>query len=153
MKAKFLIIHETLQKHVIITHMKFWRKTLFFYLPFSSLVSWLKLRVPCLAEVIRNKMTFIILSKIDDGANPLVKHLKRVKDKFLLKITYIKSQTDKSRYSTTKSWSWHSTSTKALMLLQMRVNVSNRQPKMTAMRAKRANTEGLRKCQQLWLSC
>lgn len=62
---------------------------------------------------------FIALSKsVDDGANPLVKHSKKVKAKFLLKIKYLKSKTDKSRYSiATKSWSLHSTITKALMLL------------------------------------
>lgn len=42
--------------------------------------------------------SFIILSKRDDGANPLEKHSKSVKGNFLLKITHINSQTDKSRY-------------------------------------------------------
>lgn len=68
-------------------------------------------------------------------------HSKKIKVKFLLKVIYVKSQTEE-RYSTaTQSWNLHSTLTKALMLLQWRVNESNRKPRVAAVRAKRANTE------------
>lgn len=55
-------------------------------------------------EVIRNKTVYLYHSFKDivDETNLFVKHSKRVKGNVLLKITYKKSQTDTSRYSTAK---------------------------------------------------
>lgn len=77
---------------------------------------------------------------IDDKANPLVKHSRRVKWKFLLKITHTKSQTPKSRYLTSnQQLELHSTLTNAQLLLQSRINESNRKLRVAASRTKRAN--------------
>lgn len=84
---------------------------------------------------------FTILSKIDDGANPLIKYSKRVKGNFLLRITYTKSQTDKSRYSTaTESWSLQSTFARALVLYKGELRRATESPGWQQ-RARRANTE------------